>query len=244
MSERAIYLDAIIREVVSCLSTDSAQVCPVVCVSWAIPAAEAAEEVCESKLAKVLPFPAAQAQVRRLSGEVDGRTARHTLHAWQEVLKRAQHLENAPNRRSVYLNKFVEDAKLGGHDIFAACKRAELFGESPVAAVEETKLWLVHVLDAVETCDFEASMPAWERLADQGHLGDGGVRWVLELAHLSGRGSMSAVRPLFQKYPSLMPHATAHAKLLDAHPIEGQYSWELERLRGRHIRNLLQELPN
>jgi len=136
-------------------------------------------------------------------------------------------------------------AMLEGDDVFAACKRAIILCEGAEMDIESKELeqWMAHVVEAIESGDFEDSVPAWVWLAERNFLDDGGVRWVFELAHFLSSGSLRPAMPLLKKFPSLHHQAKMYADALKTNPAMGQYDKgpECKVIREQDVQRLLSQ---
>lgn len=152
-------------------------------------------------------------------------------------MRRAQDIEAITSIRNQVMHSWIGSASIDGSDVFAACKRAMLVGESPAAVTDELEFWMQYIVDAIESNHFELSIPAWQGFARQGMLGQGYTLYLLQLAHALER--LSSVVPLLRAHPELLEHTNALADMLVKNPLMGSYGLQHCRLKERDLRRLL-----
>lgn len=229
---KSLHLDIVVSEVMGYLSPESACESASVHRCWRDPATASVDTAYKAEFAAAFPCAAARHQLVRLLG-APMKPARAAL-AWRRrALKHARKLEML---QSAFTHTSIGAARLEGSDIFAACKRAVLFSDEP--DVPEVKRWMAHIVEAVESRDFEHSMPAWRWFAEHGLLADGGARWLVELAH--ALGNMRDAAPIIAEYPEVRRQVEAYAASLTVQPNLGRYTFtHYGCLRDRDVRRLL-----
>lgn len=191
---------------------------------------QAAKEACEKKLADILPNAAARGQLQRAlcpnvqAGSRDAAGMYQVVKWLSSTAKRSGQMQML---QSWSVHRVIGAAQLEGCDVFAACKRALLLCEDESlinAENKELEHWMSHIVEAVESGNFEDSLPAWFWLAEHDFLDDGGIRWIFELAHSLCSGSLRSVKPLLNQFPTLHHQAQTYADTLKSDPRVGQYS--------------------
>eukprot|EP00746_Dinoflagellata_sp_MGD_P122333 gnl/MRDRNA2_/MRDRNA2_57252_c0_seq2.p1 gnl/MRDRNA2_/MRDRNA2_57252_c0~~gnl/MRDRNA2_/MRDRNA2_57252_c0_seq2.p1 ORF type:complete len:280 (-),score=56.61 gnl/MRDRNA2_/MRDRNA2_57252_c0_seq2:80-859(-) len=252
---QTLFLDEIVTLSPGHICLRSCSACAAVCREWKRPAMQAANLACESKLAKIIPSFAARTQLQRALGNKTEEKAEAELGDAEDVSLAPPYqvlrwLSSASKRsgqmamlQSWSVHRSIGAAMLEGDDVFAACKRTLLLAEETEGNTnnKEVELWMANVVEAVESSNFEDSIPAWMWLAERNFLSGGGVRWVFELAHFLSSGSLRPAKSLLKKFPSLQHEAQLYANTLKAHPAVGQYSKEQECMviRETDVRRLL-----
>jgi hypothetical protein len=219
----------------SCLRLHSDAPVAAVCKKFA----QVAEVSAKTQLAIAMPSTAARTQLARLLGS--NVTARECLLWERSAAKRSMQIEVLEQIRNTSrsMHTWVGGASITSGDVFAACKRAALLSENPATLSAEVELWMLHIVEAIETDIFDVSLPAWQSFAEQGLLDEGHTFWLLQLAH--SLDALNLVVPVLKAYPTLLEHAATISGKLSKTPSMGRYSNHHCRLKDKDIQRVIQK---
>jgi hypothetical protein len=153
--------------------------------------------------------------------------------------KRAQEiaLYEQIGNRAKSMHPWIQSSTLDGSDVYAACKRAMILSQDPATVNDEVERWMVYIVEAVESDNFDVSVPAWEWFAENGVLDEGHAFWLLQLAH--SLGALRSTIPLIRAYPRLAELIDGVANAIAKDSALGSYSINMRRIKEPDLRRLL-----
>lgn len=197
----------------------------------------AAETIAREDLVIAIPSAAARAQLSRLLNAND-RTRGCLL--WKMFAeRRVRQIEVMEQIGNVAksMHTWISSASITAGDVFAACKRAMLLCGDPLTITPEVEIWMMYIVEAVDSDCFENSLPAWQWFVEHGVLDEGHVLWLLQLAH--ALDDLSSATVLLNTCPEIAEHAVMIARKLSSEPSLGKYGSCHSRMKDKDIQRLI-----